>query len=46
MEASTVNKDIFFLEARQLYSSSHSDAVQNHIASCRGTALPIRINLT
>jgi hypothetical protein len=28
------------------YSGSHSDAIQHYIAGCRGTALPIGVNLS
>ncbi len=31
---------------RSIYSASHSDAVQHYIMRCRGTAVPIGVNLS
>lgn len=30
----------------EFYSGSHSDVVKNYITRCRGTALPIGVNLS
>jgi hypothetical protein len=31
---------------KSIYSGSHSDAVQHYISRCKGTALPIGVNLS
>ncbi|BAY22818.1 hypothetical protein NIES2100_25820 [Calothrix sp. NIES-2100] len=35
-----------YVEYKDEYSASGLDAIQNYIVACRGTALPIRVNLT